>query len=280
MADLEAFRNLRPHANGRHLSYLRYPTIEATQEDRIVYLDTDTLVLGDLAELVPLLPADRALAAVQDRFSASHSSGDPYSLDGAPNTSDAPYFNSGVLLIDKTKLPFASFAEAFRHWASRVSEQRFSDQTFVNIVFKEQWHPLPAEWNLLSVPHHPASLDIDGRRAGVIHFVTANKPWSSGHYDVPNLLWYGIARNLHIEVPPEVEAAFQREKSMFLRRSRRRLRLRAKRALYLALGGRQDKIAKIDRMLNFDLALRTIEGWLRLHGLDGLPRALVSEDSR
>ena len=121
---------------------------------RIIYLDIDLLVLGDLTELW-LQPFDgHVVLAVQLRPSLA------VSLDVCPPecqiTDDTPAFNAGVLVIDleawrRDRLGARALAlaeryrERFRSW----------DQDALNCALVGRWGRLPLAWN-----HRPEAIDV------------------------------------------------------------------------------------------------------------------------
>ena len=101
--DLERYNNLSTRGWISRAAYLRLMIPELIPEDcsRVVYLDSDTLVKQDLTQLWLQELEGNVVLAVQDY-------GAPYVSDrwGIAKyeelglSSSAPYFNSGVILID------------------------------------------------------------------------------------------------------------------------------------------------------------------------------------
>jgi UDP-glucose:(glucosyl)LPS alpha-1,3-glucosyltransferase len=152
---------------------------------RVLYLDTDVLVLEDITEMVGTDLKGNALGAVLNGFAPTRSmviteEGAKQVPTGAPPPG---HFNSGVLLID---LP--------RWREERIQDQLFDlharygrdvshvDQDFLNHVFAGRWTPLPERWNkLIDHPVHGKfgnnRLDWLTRSEGILHYIGAVKPW-------------------------------------------------------------------------------------------------------
>lgn len=176
--------------------------------DKVIYLDSDVLVKGDLNELWNLELNDQyCLAAVDiacpfvDAYAAlakdkSIKSAIPHfaaispvpnwrqlSLDGSEN-----YFNSGVMVLN------------LRRWRAEGVDQKLLaclrdnqnyvwcwDQYALNVVFAKQWGKLPAKWNQgFHVFEYPdesfspiATEEFVSMRdePEIIHFTTEFKPW-------------------------------------------------------------------------------------------------------
>ena len=86
-------------ANG-YLSYATYARLfipDLMSDARVIYLDSDTLVVGDLAPLSTLDMGGKPLALAYDCQRVEYKD-----MIGLPRT--APYYNAGVMLIDRTRL--------------------------------------------------------------------------------------------------------------------------------------------------------------------------------
>ncbi|HXP73324.1 MAG TPA: glycosyltransferase family 8 protein, partial [Stellaceae bacterium] len=113
--------------------------------DRILYLDGDILVRGELQKLWIVDLRGRTVGAVVDlpRYQFNHRLGLP---------PDAPYFNAGVLLIDLRRwrqLDIGSRCLAFaREHPSRL---QWWDQCALNFVLHDDWISLDRVWNFQSM---------------------------------------------------------------------------------------------------------------------------------
>jgi lipopolysaccharide biosynthesis glycosyltransferase len=148
--------------------------------DKVIWLDADLLVLGDLTELWTTDVGDEVLCATQDdrvptvasRFGVS-----PYASLGLVPA--AKYFNAGVLVVD------------LHHWRSVDVEGRalsylkrhrdrvyFWDQEALNVALAGRWSELSPMWNWN--PSNGRLDDADLQVAGaprILHFSGYLKPW-------------------------------------------------------------------------------------------------------
>ncbi len=112
--------------------------------DRAVYLDGDTVVSRDISPLFDMPLGGKAFAIGYDCLCNRYKK-----LVGLP--SDAPYFNSGVLLID-----LATWRE--RHCTERIfdymrkvrNDFMFGDQDYFSVVLANDAAVLPPEYNFLT----------------------------------------------------------------------------------------------------------------------------------
>lgn len=120
--------------------------------DRLVYLDSDTVVRKSLDELF----AGRGFAAAPDAGFERTGAGE---------------FNSGVFAADPSYDLFSAMMNRLTSTPSRDG----GDQGFLNAVFP-QWQQLPQEYNTTKriFSHHPAL--YLGQDVKVLHYV-GSKPW-------------------------------------------------------------------------------------------------------
>jgi lipopolysaccharide biosynthesis glycosyltransferase len=172
------------HWTSAALGRLHVGTILPRDVTRAVYLDADTLVLGDISELLAFDLKGHTVGASINEVGANRSwkLGETavYSDDGAA----APgYFNSGVLLMDMVRWRADGITERAREIYQRYGSQlRTHDQDVLNIIFSGAWIPIPEKWNKL-VEHSVhgrfgnGRLDYLTRREGIVHFIGGVKPW-------------------------------------------------------------------------------------------------------
>ena len=140
---------------------------------RVIYIDADTLVLDDLTPLWRWPLDGRPVAAAGDLMSIIKDAIDHWQeigLDG-----DAPYFNSGVMVIDLKRWRADRIGErvlrrcqADRHRLLIRGRWNQHDQYGFNVVLQNLWTPLASRWN-----HFPERrLD----RPAIVHFLGDTKP--------------------------------------------------------------------------------------------------------
>ena len=268
--DLTQFKHYKPFANGSYHTYGRHYLATILKERTFIYLDSDMLVLDDLSKLVHLFPDDAQCAAVQDRCILTHAN-DPYHIDEkAPPHSESVYFNSGLLVLDPQQCREMQLLERFNELQSRLTNLRFTDQTFINIIFKDRWVQLPARWNAITIPVDPSPLVIDGEQTAILHFAAREKPWKAAHLDSPNILWHCLARHIDLEIDPAVNEALDQLIDRYRNISPIRLRLQA--FYYGMRKSKRRKALKAQHWLDKHVDRPQIEAWLRAHNLPELSK--------
>jgi hypothetical protein len=149
------------------------PQLYSPSTPRVLYLDADTLVLADLTPLWEWELAGNPVAAAGDLMSIvkdAISHWEDIGLDG-----DAPYFNSGVLVIDLALWRSAGIGDrvmrtclADRHRLLIRGRWNQHDQYGFNVILQHSWTRLPPRWNHFAerVPDETA----------IVHFLGDTKP--------------------------------------------------------------------------------------------------------
>lgn len=171
---------------------------------RVLYLDADMIVLGDVRQLWATDLAGSPMGAV---IEAEGHQG-PFAERHGLHLSKAGYFNSGVLLIDLDKVRAEKLFTAAMDFLRRQEKAPlYADQDALNFVMWDRWRPLPPSWNALAsmvlpgtARTMPEALRYDTRLPHVVHFSGSHKPWAKGEYHPWSwLYWDNLARTPFVE---------------------------------------------------------------------------------
>jgi lipopolysaccharide biosynthesis glycosyltransferase len=131
---------------------------------------------GDLPALLALDLGGHALAAVRDNIQWRTPGRRPEQFRrlGLPA---APYFNSGVLLIDVAAFNDADLlGRCLALAAANPGRMQGHDQNLLNGVLHGDWAELAPTWNW---QYTRASMLFEAMEpANIVHFIGAKKPWS------------------------------------------------------------------------------------------------------
>ncbi|UXN08015.1 glycosyltransferase family 8 protein [Bartonella sp. HY761] len=187
-----------PHISSA--AYARFFLGGLTDNDLILYLDVDISIECDVAELIDSEnPGDKLITAAPDigmEICRRYEKGwiayfkNVIQLDYG---TDAHYFNSGVLVINRQQWVAQNIEEKLMAFLASDRKFQFFDQDVLNIICFGKVHYLNFRYNVMASdykPHkiyHDTILDDmltaythaangDGR---IIHYTTGDKPWSS-----------------------------------------------------------------------------------------------------
>ncbi|MCY2989965.1 MAG: glycosyltransferase family 8 protein [Planctomycetota bacterium] len=181
---LSRFDGLPRDTGASHLAYARLLIPELVAEPKCIYLDADLVFQRDLAQLWDLDFSGHAIIATQD-LGLRVLGNEKCDCQGLGLDPQAPYFNSGLMVLDLCRWRQAGVCEATMNYVKRHPERcPYWDQSALNVTLYRQWKPVDPGWNFpsLFVPQ----LDSAAERAAVnIHFVNRIKPWFFGHEQAP-----------------------------------------------------------------------------------------------
>jgi lipopolysaccharide biosynthesis glycosyltransferase len=175
----------------RHLSkeaYLRFlaPEVLPGDVDRVVYLDSDVVVLDDVSALFAVDLQGKAVGAAPDLDWSGHAPTDRLRALGVDPA--APYVNSGVLVMDLARWRRDGLSRRLLDFAAQKGALLLRhDQDALNAVLRDDIRLIDRRWNLqvLLLSHwarrglpldHAATAEAR-RRPAILHFSTADKPW-------------------------------------------------------------------------------------------------------
>jgi len=177
---------------------------------RALYIDVDVIMRHDPTELFAMDLDDHAIGAVRSvQFPSLATPGAVRFWPEANVDPRAPYFNSGVMIIDLARWNDDRIADITTAHARSPHTGHGGDQEAINVALNGRWKQLHPRWN-----QQPAMLDdlhgtqllfsdteIEEARAdpAIVHYQRRPKPWHTG-CDHPWLdLWLETARRTAFE---------------------------------------------------------------------------------
>lgn len=213
------FFNVSSLVDGKSLYVHRHFTIEIYYRlliqdimpdyDKVLYLDSDMIVLDDISKLYSVDTGNNYIAAVVDTdFAGCYNGIDPERKKYFAKTlkMDSPYhyFNSGVLIMN---------LDQFRHhitteYVFELAESEnflFPDQDILNIICEGHVFYLDMSWNVMmnwkdkyscrldtvrSAPHDMYEAYMLSRKhPKIVHFAGFQKPWNKVDCDYSTYFW-------------------------------------------------------------------------------------------
>ena len=153
-------------------TYYRYVLADVLKDvDRIIYLDVDTLVLGDLTELWKIDLEGNFFGIARDPLIAGYATLAQEFVD-----KNNMYANAGVLLIDLKLFREHNMGNKLIDFTvNTVDYCRYSDQDVLNYYFIGAYKTLNSEWNCgIKLIDDIAKEDVK-----IVHFYGPGKPWGN-----------------------------------------------------------------------------------------------------
>lgn len=192
-----------PIRDGDHVSAATYyrlylGDVVTGETKRVVYLDSDLVVLRDLLQLWTADLKGRTVAAVR-AFGISTFGCACSALATCGQSRTLPYFNAGVLLIDIARWQSQRIRErSLAFLRQHADSVRYWDQDALNYTLACDWQQLDVRWNRTSDFHvlkrTKGALPFSPKEIAalhdpyVVHFASGYKPWT--HYRHPDKRLY------------------------------------------------------------------------------------------
>ena len=158
--------NKLPHIN--HMTFARYFIPDFVTEDKVLYLDSDLIVTGDLTNLFELDLGENYLAAARSCFGAGVG------------------FNAGVLLINNKKWKLDNIRQKLVELTEKEHENvGEGDQSILNILFQNSCYQLEDTYNFqigfdagAAEKNHAFIFEIPlTPLPKILHYISPDKPW-------------------------------------------------------------------------------------------------------
>ncbi|MBR3254457.1 glycosyltransferase family 8 protein [Candidatus Saccharibacteria bacterium] len=149
---------------------------------KAVYIDSDTILTGDIGELFDIDLDDNVIAAMIDPKVTVIKEFRDY-VDNAVGVPHDEYVNSGVMLMDLKKMREVHYLSTMVELIDKYNADLVApDQDYLNIILRGQIKHLDSCWNTEPADDLPKNTKL-------VHFNLFNKPWR--YTDVPceNLFW-------------------------------------------------------------------------------------------
>lgn len=170
IAEIESMLHCRDYYTNAIYYRLFIPDL-FPQYDKAIYLDSDTVLLADIAQLYQVDIKDNLIGAVNDEAVINVPAFCEYT-EKALDIHPSKYFNSGVIVLNTKKMREMNFCKVFRDVLSSYDFIVAPDQDCLNLICKDKVHYFGVEWNKLPIGGESADLPK------LIHFNLTMKPWN------------------------------------------------------------------------------------------------------
>lgn len=162
--------------------------------DKGIYIDSDVVVTGDLAELFNTDIGDNYIGACADKSVVDVPPLANY-MENAVGVDRHSYINSGVLLMNLRKL---REAEIDRHFLSLLNTYHFDciapDQDYLNAMCSGKIHYLSEVWDAMPTEDKP---EVEGVK--LIHYNLFSKPWCYDGIQYGDVFWHYAEDSEYLE---------------------------------------------------------------------------------
>lgn len=179
------------------------------QYDKVLYLDSDIIVVGDISELYNTQMGTNLIAAAPDDIIQYNKVFQDYAELVVGVAKYEHYFNAGVLLMNLDELRKFKFQEKFLYLLGTVKFSVAQDQDYLNRLCKGRVKLISHDWDVMPyVNEGTKSEDIK-----LIHYNFAYKPWHFEDVTYNEYFWeYAKKTEFYDEILKEKENYTEEQK--------------------------------------------------------------------
>ena len=172
----KSVENIKRHfKNVYHFSIVTYYRLFIAslfpQYDKIIYLDCDLVVLGDISKLYNVELKENILGVVSDQYVSATQEFRTYAKKAIGVDPDT-YFNAGVLLISLEQFRKNGIEKKFIELITKYDFDLLDpDQAYLNFLCFGKTFILPNGWNKAPTP-----FACEGEK-NIVHYALYKKPW-------------------------------------------------------------------------------------------------------
>ena len=175
------------------------------QYDKIIYVDTDVVVRGDISQLYNIEIGDNLVGATREDYVMTDPYIQPYFVKvlGLPRHED--YFNAGLLLMNLDQFRKQKFEDQF---VDLLNKYKFvvQDQDYLNVICQDKVEYIDPMWN-----KSPCNPNVKVEDIKLIHYKLIWKPW---HAEVPygDEFWKYVEQTEFKDIIKNIRANYTEEK--------------------------------------------------------------------
>ena len=202
--------------------------------DKAIYIDSDTIVQGDISELYFTDIGDAYVGACHEQVMIQMDIYGRY-VEQALGISRYNFFNAGLLLINCNEFRIHFVLDKFIYYLHMYNFVVTQDEDYLNVICKDHVYWLDQRWNAEVLDNIPFPIE----EANIIHYCMVSKPWHYADCKHGDIFWrYAEKTDVYDELRANLAAYTDEQKE--------RDRLSGERLAKLA----QDEIDKKDNFLN------------------------------
>lgn len=194
------------------------------QYDKALYLDSDIVILDDIARLYNIDMGDNLVAAAPDDVIQTFPVFQTY-VEKVVGVADyRNYFNAGILLMNLHQLRRFKFQEKFLYLLDRIKFSVAQDQDYLNRMCKGRVKLFEKEWNRMPI----ANAGIKPENVKLVHYNLAFKPWHFEDILYKEFFWMYAQETEYFGVIQTIRENYTEEERFRDRQSQERLMKLAK----------------------------------------------------
>ena len=152
--------------------------------DKAIYIDSDTIVQGDISELYRINIDDAYVGACHEQAMLQEDVYGTYveKVVGVPRYN---FFNAGMLVINCDRFRIRFVLDKFIEYLHMYNFVVTQDEDYLNLICKDHVYWLDQRWNTEIF----GELQYPIEQAKIIHYIMTNKPWHYSDCPYADIFW-------------------------------------------------------------------------------------------
>ena len=183
--------------------------------DKVLYLDCDIVVLGDIARLYDTELGTNLVAAASEEVMTEFDWAGSY-VEEVLGIDRSVYFNAGILLMNAAEFRTQRIASQFINLLQRFTFRVTQDEDYLNVLCKDKSVMLDLGWNKTAFKNKKFN-DADLR---LVHYKISWKPWHYEGVEYEEYFWQYARQTVYYDELRAMLAAYspeqkKRDETMF-----------------------------------------------------------------
>lgn len=190
------------------------------QYDKVLYLDSDIVILSDIAELYNIDLEDNLVAAAPDDVIQTIEVFQEYAEKVVGVADYRNYFNAGILVMNLDELRKFNFQEKFLYLLETVKFSVAQDQDYLNRLCKGRTKLISNTWDKMPI----GGDSIPREELNLIHYNLTFKPWHFEDILYKEYFWLYAEKTEYIDEILQIKNNYSEEEKFKDMESDKKLR--------------------------------------------------------
>ncbi|MBE5883078.1 MAG: hypothetical protein E7291_01450 [Lachnospiraceae bacterium] len=178
--------------------------------DKVIYIDSDTIVLGDVSELYHQEIGDHYVAAANEQVMIQEDIYGQY-VEKVLGIDRHQYFNAGLLVINCNEFRNNCILEKFMELLDEYTFVVTQDEDYLNLLCRNKVFWLEQQWNTEVF----GEIAYDESTFKMLHYIMVSKPWHYEDCRLKDYFWkYAKETFVYEEIRQELESYTDAEREM------------------------------------------------------------------
>lgn len=155
------------------------------QYDKVLYLDSDIIILEDIANLYNIDIGDNLVGAIPDDIIQNGKELQEYVEKVVGVATYKKYFNAGIIVMNLDELRKFKFQEKFLHLLETIKFPVAQDQDYLNRICKGRVKYIDNSWDVMPAPGR----NKKDEELRLIHYNLTYKPWRRDDVPYKEFFW-------------------------------------------------------------------------------------------